>query len=335
MNFTEVVIIGAGPAGLFSVFELGMLKIPCHVIDILDVAGGQCQALYPEKPIYDIPAYPEISAHDLIAKLKEQIKPFNPKFHLKQIVEKLEKQPDNTFIVTTNTGNQIHCKAIIIAAGAGAFGPNRPPLHDIEKYEGTSVHYHISNREIFRDKTVAIAGGGDSAIDWSIILADIAKKVYLIHRRASFRASPENMDRIKTLESQGKIEMIVPFQLHNLEGNSKNVEKISVKSLNGEEKILEAQHLLAFFGLKMDLGPILQFDLNIDHHHIAVDVETMQSSQTGIYAIGDVCRYKNKLKLILSGFHEAAVAAHQIYNYLYPDKPLHFQYSTTSGVNKI
>lgn len=328
---TDVVIIGAGPVGLFAVFECGMLKIRCHVVDALDTTGGQCAALYPEKPIYDIPAYPRIDAAELIGRLEAQIKPFKPVFHLDQQVEALTPA-DGGWTVTTTKGNRIGARAIIIAAGVGAFGPNRPPLPGIEHYEGRSVFYLVKQREAFRGRRVVIAGGGDSAVDWTLSLAELAAKIYVIHRRAKFRAAPESVARIDELARLGRIELVVPYQLARLEGNGGELEAVIVATLDGAERRLEADVLLPFFGLAMNLGPIARWGLNLDRNHIKVDPASGATSQPGIFAIGDIASYPGKLKLILSGFSEAAMAAHAIFPLVHPGEALHFEYSTTSGV---
>lgn len=329
---TDVVIVGAGPVGLFAVFELGMLKISSHVVDTLDTIGGQCAALYPEKPIYDIPGYPEILASDLVTQLEHQAAPFDPVYHLGQQVEQLTKT-EAGWRVGTSRGTEIDCRAVIIAAGTGAFGPNRPPLPGIEAYEGASVHYLVRKREDFRDKRIVIAGGGDSALDWTLSLADLAEKVYVIHRRAKFRGAPDSVARLHALAEQGKVvELIVPYQLHGLEGNGDQLSTVIVRSLDGDERRLEADALLAFFGLSMNLGPILDWGLNLDHNLITVDPSTCQTSTPGIYAIGDINSYPGKLKLILCGFSEAAMSAHAIYHQIHPDEALHWEYSTTKGL---
>lgn len=328
---TDVAIIGAGPVGLFAVFELGMLKIRAHVIDTLPAVGGQCSALYPEKPIYDIPGFPSIDGQGLIENLAKQAEPFGPTYHLDQQVTKLAKNGDG-WRVETNKGTIIECKAVIIAAGCGAFGPNRPPLANIEQYEGTSVHYMVAQREHFRDKTLVIAGGGDSAVDWANSLGEIAKKIYMVHRRDKFRAMPESVDKMQQLVAAGKIEMVVPYQLESLAGTNGQISAVGLKSMDGSVREVEADHLLAFFGLSMELGPIAQWGLNLNGNHIAVETGTAQTSEKGIFAIGDIATYPHKLKLILCGFAEAAQAAHAIREIVYPGQAYHFEYSTTSGV---
>jgi thioredoxin reductase (NADPH) len=331
IHSTDIAVIGAGPVGLFFVFEAGMLKMNCHVIDALDFPGGQCTALYPEKPIYDIPGYPEIEAAELIAKLETQSSPFSPQYHLGQRVEKLQKTADG-YMLTTSKDTQISCKAVVIAAGCGAFGPNRPPLEGIEEFEGKSVFYMVSRKEDFRGKKVAIAGGGDSAIDWAIILSSLAEKVYFIHRRPKFRAAPESVARLEKLANDGKVEMVIPYQLDELHGENGDLKQITLKTLEGTAKTIDADVLLPFFGLSMELGPIADWSLNLDMNHISVDPLTAATNQPGIFAIGDIATYPRKLKLILSGFHEAAMAAHSIHPIVHPDVPLHFEYSTSKGV---
>lgn len=330
---TDLVIVGAGPAGLFSIFEAGMLKIKAHVIDTLEVIGGQCTALYPEKPIYDIPAHPKVGAAELVELLEAQAAPFHPVYHLNQRVEKFIKNSDGSFTVSTSKDTQIECKAVIIAAGCGAFGPNRPPLEGLEKFEGTSVFYAVRNKSEFAGKKVVIAGGGDSAVDWALSLAEIAAKVYVVHRRDKFRCAPENADQMKKLAAAGKIDLVIPFQLEGLEGNDGKLSAVLVKDFDGNVKKLEADYLLPFFGLAMELGPIADWGLNLNKSHIEVDPSTMRTSIEGIYAIGDIATYKNKLKLILTGFAEAASAAHDIYKIVYPDQLFHFEYSTSKGVS--
>jgi len=332
---TDVAIIGAGPVGLFAVFECGMLKMRCHVIDALGAPGGQCTALYPEKPIYDIPGYPRIDAAELVAKLEEQAAPFRPVFHLGQQVDRLERQADGTLRIGTTQGAAIEAKAAIVAAGVGAFGPNRPPLDGIAAYEDRSVFYYVKRREDFRGKRVVIAGGGDSAVDWALALDGIAGRIMVVHRRGKFRAAPESAARLQALAEAGRIELVIPYQLAGLEGAGGRLEAVIVADLEGRTRRLEADALLPFFGLAMNLGPITGWGLNLDHNHIVVDPSTQATSVAGIFAIGDIARYKGKLKLILSGFAEAAIAAHAIHPLVHPGEALHFEYSTTSGVPRL
>ncbi|NNG04158.1 MAG: NAD(P)/FAD-dependent oxidoreductase [Inquilinus sp.] len=329
---TDVAIVGAGPVGLFAVFECGMLKMRCHVVDALAMPGGQCAALYPEKPIYDIPGYPVIEAAALIERLSEQAAPFRPVYHLDQQVERLIAQDDGRWLVETSAGTRIDARAVIVAAGVGAFGPNRPPLDGIEGYEGTGVHYMVGQREAFRGKRVVIAGGGDSALDWSIILADIADRVMVVHRRPKFRGAPDSVAKLHALAEAGKIELVVPYQLFGLDGDGRRLSAVIVRTLDGEERRLEADVLLPFFGLSMNLGPIADWGLALDRNHVTIDQATSATSVPGIFAIGDIATYPNKLKLILSGFAEAATAAHAIYPLVHPGEALHFEYSTTKGL---
>lgn len=328
---TDIVIVGAGPVGLFAIFECGMLKMRCHVVDTLEAIGGQCSALYPEKPIYDIPGYPSILAADLVERLNEQAAPFEPVFHLGQQVNAIAPNSEG-FTVTLSSGNTITATAIIIAAGCGAFGPNRPPLEGLEAYEGKSVFYMVNKREAFRGKKVVIAGGGDSAVDWAISLSELTEKLYVIHRRPKFRCAPESAAKLEQLAKEGKVEMVIPYQLARLEGSGGQLSQVVVATLEGEEKSLEADVLLPFFGLAMELGPIADWGLNLSQSHITVNPSTLQTSTPGIFAIGDIASYEGKLKLILSGFAEAAQAAHAAYKLVHPDQALHFEYSTTKGV---
>ena len=330
---TEVAIIGAGPVGLFAVFELGMLGIKAQVIDALDAVGGQCAALYPEKPIYDIPGMPEVMAADLVAHLKQQAAPFEPRYHLGQRVEKLERLDDGRWALVTSKGTEILAQAVIVAAGVGAFGPHRPPIEGIEDYEESgAVRYMVTRREDFRGKRVVIAGGGDSALDWTLSLAGVAEKIFVIHRRDKFRGAPDSVAKLRALAEEGSlVELVVPYQLHGLEGSGGKLEAVIAQSLKGEQRRLEADHLLPFFGLSMNLGPIADWGLNLEKNHVATTPSTCATSAPGIYAIGDIATYEGKLKLILCGFSEAAMTAHAIRKQLHPDEELHWEYSTTSG----
>jgi thioredoxin reductase (NADPH) len=329
---TDVVIVGAGPVGLFAVFECGMVRLNCHVVDVLDDAGGQCTALYPEKPIYDIPGFPRIEAAELIVRLKAQAAPFRPVYHLGEQVQALEALSGGFWRVTTSKGMVIQARAVIVAAGVGAFGPNRPPLAGIEDYEGKSVFYYVTQRETFRGKRVVIAGGGDTAVDWALSLAEVASHVSVIHRRDKFRAAPESEARLKALAKAGRIELVVPYQLHGLEGNGGQLKAVTVATLEGATRRVEADVLLPFFGLSMSLGPIADWNLELERNQIAIEPSTTATSKPGIFAIGDVVTYPGKLKLILTGFSEAAIAARSAYTLVHPETPLHFEYSTTAGV---
>jgi len=328
---TDIAIIGAGPVGLFAVFEAGMLKMRCHVIDSLEAVGGQCAALYPEKPIYDIPGFPKIGAQDLIDNLAKQAEPFGPTYLLDQQVVELAPEGSG-FRLKTGNGTTIKAKAVLIAAGAGAFGPNRPPLAGLAAYEGKSVFYLVRRREDFRGKRVVIAGGGDSAVDWTLSLAEIAARVMVVHRRDKFRAAPESAAKLAQLAKSGAIDLVVPYQLDGLEGADGKLSAVLVKDLDGKTRRLDADVLLPFFGLAMELGPIANWGMALQKGHLVVDPATMATSIPGIFAIGDIAAYPGKLKLILTGFAEAAAAAHAVYARLHPDTPLHFEYSTTKGV---
>lgn len=332
----RVVVIGSGPVGLFSLFECGMLGFRCNVFDALTHTGGQCFALYPEKPIYDIPAHPEISGANLIDQLLKQCEPFAPSFHLGEqviLIKELEEK-GRLWLVEGSKGTKIECQAIIIAAGVGAFGPHKPPLPNIEKFEESSVHYYVKKREDYRGKKILIAGGGDSAVDWALSLYDIASSLTIIHRRSKFKASPESERQLKALAEEGKITLLTPYQLFSLEGESGVLSSVTVMSLEGTKETIETDVLLPFFGLSMNLGPILEWNLGIEKKHILVDQSTMKTSRPGIYAIGDIAHYPNKLKLILTGFAEAAQAAHHIRHHIFPNEIFHFEYSTTQGLPK-
>jgi thioredoxin reductase (NADPH) len=329
---TDVIIIGAGPVGLFAIFECGMHKLSCHVVDALDTVGGQCRALYPEKPIYDIPAHPSILAGDLVAKLEEQAAPFNPVFHLGQQATEIKKTESGWFL-KTSAGTEINAKALIIAAGVGAFGPNKPPLENLEDYEKNHVHYYVKRMEDFRDQTLVIAGGGDSAVDWALNLHGIAKKIYMVHRRDKFRAAAETVSQLKEIATTSKsLELVTPYQLSSLKGTNGLLESVEVSTLDGKTRSLEATHLLAFFGLSMDLGPLSEWGMALQKKHIEVNFKTCETNLKGIFAIGDVATYENKQKLILTGFAEAAQAAHAIRSLVYPGEVFHFEYSTTQGL---
>ena len=328
---TDVLIIGAGPIGLFSVFELGQLGMKSCVIDTLDIIGGQCSSLYPQKPIYDIPAFPEISADKLIKNLYQQIKPFKPDLILGERVERIQSK-NGVFTVSTSKNNIIISKCIIIAAGNGAFGPNKPPISNIEEYEEKSIFYHIKDKSIFRNKNIAIAGGGDSAADWAIELSEIANKIFFVHRREKLRAAPNSVRKLNDLATVNKLEMVVPYQIDSLRGNNGHLESLTVKNLEGNHKNLEVDYFLPFFGLSSDLGPIKDWELQIEKNLLEVNQSTCQTSKSGIYGVGDICTYPGKLKLILTGFSEAAMAAHSCFKRVFPEKVLHFEYSTTSGV---
>lgn len=329
---TDVCIVGAGPVGLFAVFECGMLRMRAVVVDALDAIGGQCIALYPEKPIYDIPAHPAITGAGLIEKLITQAAPFRPQYLLGRQVTAFAREADGRLRIATSAGDAIVARAMIIAAGAGAFGPNRPPLEGLAAFEGKSVFYAVQRREDFRGKRIVIAGGGDSAVDWALSLAELAASVHVVHRRPKFRAAPESVARMETLAAEGKLEVVVPYQLHALKGSGGVLEAVEVATLKGEVRSIPADVLLCFFGLAMDLGPIADWGLALERGHVVVNPATAETSAPGVFAIGDVATYPGKLKLILQGFAEAAVAAHAIHPLVFPGQALHFEYSTTKGV---
>src|SRR6201996_3528091 len=328
---TDVAIVGAGPVGRFAVFELGMLKLSSVLIDALAEVGGQCTALYPEKPIYDIPAHPAIEAGALVTRLEEQIAPFAVPRLLGRQVNGLSGGVGN-FTLTTEQGDTIRAKAVIVAAGAGAFGPNRPPLEGIADYEASgAVQYYVRRREDLRGKRVVIAGGGDSAVDWALALKDIAGSIAVIHRRPKFRAAPEMAARLDAAAASGEIDLVIPYQLHGLQGEGGRLTAVEAATLQGEVRVLPADVLLPFFGLSMELGPIAEWGLALDRNHVAIEPATAATNIPGLFAIGDIATYPGKLKLILSGFAEAAQAAHAAYPLVYPGTALHFEYSTSKG----
>ena len=323
---TDVVIIGAGPVGLFAVFELGLLNIKCHLVDNLDKVGGQCAELYPEKPIYDIPSRPVVTGQQLTDELIKQINPFKPKFHLNQQVENIAKTDDG-WIVETNIGTKVEAKCIVVAAGAGSFVPRKPPIENIENFENKNVFYAIRDKSIFKNKKILIAGGGDSALDWTNELSKDSN-VTLIHRRKEFRAAPDSVSKMQELETKGKIKF--------LKGQIKKISKIQDSRIileyesDDEKSNIEVDYLLPFFGLKMELGPIAEWGLNLHENLIKVDTEKFETSTPSIFAIGDINWYPGKLKLILSGFHESALMAQEVFKYCFPDKKNIFRYTTSS-----
>ncbi len=327
---TDVVIVGAGPVGLFAVFELGLLEIKCQLIDILDRPGGQCAELYPEKPIYDIPGQPEITAQGLVDNLMKQIAPFHPEFHFGQMVELLERLDDGRFGLTTDAGTTFRCKAVVIAAGGGSFQPKRPPVAGIEEFEGVSVHYAVRRMDDFRDQDVLIVGGGNSALDWTLNLQPLAKSLTLIHRRDEFRAAPDSVHKMRTLLAEDKIRLVIG-QVTTLHGENGQVTTASVKDKDGQMLDVAATKVLPFFGLTMKLGPVANWGINLDENLIPVDTAKFETSEQGIFAIGDISTYPGKIKLILCGFHEAALMSQAVHRIVYPDKRLVFQYTTSSS----
>ena len=335
---TDVIVIGAGPTGLFCVHQLGIIGLKCEVIDNLDKIGGQCIELYPDKPIYDIPAIPVCTGEELTNNLIKQIKPFKTNFHLSDRVDYVKKVKDN-WIVKTSKGKEFKASSIIIAGGVGSFEPRKFSIKECEKFEGKEIFYSVKDKTIFKNKTVSIFGGGDSALDWAIELSTTSR-VHLIHRRDEFRGVQASVDKLKELSKEGKIKLLTKYQLRSIKGNKK-IESIDIKNDDGSIKNIETNYLLGFFGLIMQLGPITNWKLNLDKKHIPVNTENFETNQKGIFAIGDICTYAGKLKLILSGFHEGALAARGCFKYAKPDEKLRFEFSTTSksvhsrlGVNK-
>ena len=327
---TDVVIIGAGPCGLFAVFELGLLDIKAHLVDILDRPGGQCAELYPEKPIYDIPGLPVVMGQELTDRLMEQIKPFSPEFHFNERVDELERLPDGGFRLVTDEGKVFHCKVVLIAAGGGSFTPKRPPLKGIEEFEGTSVYYSVRRMETFRDRDILIVGGGDSALDWTLSLQPIAKSLTLLHRRDDFRAAPDTVNKMRDLVAAGEMDLRIG-QVKELLGADGQLDGATIRTKDGEEVRIDCNMMLPFFGLTMKLGPVANWGINLHENLIPVDTEKFQTSEPGIFAVGDINTYPGKLKLILSGFHEAALMAQEAHRIIYPDKKLLFQYTTSSS----
>ncbi|MDH4981441.1 NAD(P)/FAD-dependent oxidoreductase [Hyphomicrobium sp. D-2] len=326
---TDAVIIGAGPVGLFAVFELGLVDIKAHIIDILDKPGGQCAELYPEKPIYDIPALPTVTGQELTDRLLEQIKPFGAELHLNERVDALKRLPDGRFSLITDAGTEFITKVVVIAAGGGSFTPKRPPLPGIENFEGHSVFYSVRRIEAMRDKNVLIVGGGDSALDWTLALQPVAKSVTLLHRRDDFRAAPHSVEKMRQLVETGDVRLMIG-QVSSIEGEGNQLKAATVKSKEGEERI-DVDAMLPFFGLTMKLGPVADWGLHLTENLIPVDTEKFETSEQGIFAVGDINTYPGKLKLILSGFHEVALMAQQAHKYVHPEKKLLFQYTTSSS----
>lgn len=326
---TDVVIVGAGPVGLFAIFELGLLDIKCHVVDILDKPGGQCAELYPEKPIYDIPALPVVTGQGLVDQLMEQASPFNPTYHFNQMVDSLEKTDSGKWRLVTDGGLVFECTAVVIAAGGGSFQPKKPPIPGIDAYEGTSVFYSVKRIEDFRDRNILIVGGGDSALDWVNNLQPVAASMALLHRRDAFRAAPDSVNKMRELVDAGKMTFSLG-QVTGLQGADGKLTGADIKGPDGESSIA-CDTILPFFGLTMKLGPVADWGLNLDENLVPVDTEKFETSTSGIFAIGDINTYPGKLKLILSGFHEAALMSQQVFRYVHPDERLLFQYTTSSS----
>ncbi|WP_209330584.1 NAD(P)/FAD-dependent oxidoreductase [Lunatimonas salinarum] len=332
MITTDICIIGAGPVGLFAVFEAGLLKMRCHLVDALPQIGGQLSEIYPQKPIYDIPGYPEIKAQELVDNLMDQIKPFKPTFTLGERVDQLAKQDDGSYILTTNEKTQIHAQVIIIAGGLGCFEPRKPVIEKLEVFEGKGVTYMVKNPEQFRDKKVVLAGGGDSALDWTLYLADVAKRVTLVHRNETFRGAPDTAAKVFDLANSGKIDLILSANLKELGGNG-HLDSVYLEDKTKSPIKIETDYLIPLFGLSPKLGPIADWGLTIDKNAIEVDTTDYSTGVERIYAIGDINTYPGKLKLILCGFHEAAIMMHSAFKFVYPDQKLSFKYTTVNGVN--
>jgi thioredoxin reductase (NADPH) len=329
---TDAVIVGAGPVGLFAVFELGLLDIKCHLIDILGKPGGQCAELYPEKPIYDIPGFPMVTGQGLVDNLMQQIEPFGPQFHFNEMVEGVEQigTPEAPlFRITTSGGQVFEAKVLIIAAGGGSFQPKKPPIAGIDDYEGKSIHYAVRKMEAMRGKRVLIVGGGDSALDWTLNLHPVAERIILVHRRDDFRAAPHSVNGMRDLVAAGKMDLMIG-QVMGLKGENGVLTHAVVRGSDNVTHEVEADVMMPFFGLTMKLGPIAQWGIHLHENLIPVGTETFETNVHGIFAIGDINTYPGKLKLILSGFHEVALAAQKAHRYVYPDKKLTFQYTTSS-----
>ena len=329
---TDICIIGAGPVGLFAVFEAGLLKMRCHLIDVLPQVGGQLSEIYPQKPIYDIPGYPVIKAQELIDNLMVQIAPFNPGFTLGERVNELQRLDDSSFLIRTSDNTEVKANVVVIAGGLGCFEPRKPIIDNLETFEGKGVAYMVKNPELFRDKRIVISGGGDSALDWTIFLADVAREVTLVHRGESFRGAPDSAEKVAELAKLGKINLILQAQVTSLHGGD-HLEEVFITDKNNEKLSADADYFIPLFGLTPKLGPIADWNLNIDRSAIEVNTFDYSSNVQGIFAIGDINTYPGKLKLILSGFHEAALMAQSAFKYVYPEQKLSFKYTTVYGVN--
>lgn len=332
MITTDICIIGAGPVGLFAVFEAGLLKMRCHLVDALPQVGGQLSEIYPQKPIYDIPGAPEIKAQELVDNLMKQIAPFAPTFSLGERVETIERQEDKSFIVKTSDSTQIHCKVIAIAGGLGCFEPRKPAIEQLELFEGKGVTYMVKDPELFRDKKIVLAGGGDSALDWTIYLSNVAQSVTLVHRGETFRGAPDSAEKVFHLAESGKINLVLKSNIVKIGGNGK-LNEVHIEGADKSITTLETDYLIPLFGLSPKLGPIAEWGLNIDKSAISVNTFDYATNVEGIYAIGDINTYPGKLKLILCGFHESALMAQSAFKHVYPNQRLSFKYTTVNGVN--
>lgn len=318
--------------GLFAVFEAGLLKMRCHLVDALPQIGGQLSEIYPQKPIYDIPGFPSINAQELVDNLMKQIEPFKPSFTLGERVETVNHQEDKSFILRTNEGTEIHCKVIVIAAGLGSFEPRKPAIEKLEEFEGKGVAYMVKNPEHFRDKKIVLAGGGDSALDWTIFLSDVAERVTLVHRGETFRGAPDSAEKVFEMAKEGKIDLVLKSNITKIDGNGQ-LKEVHITSTEGAASVVAADHLIPLFGLSPKLGPIAEWGLQIDKSQIAVDTTDYSTNVEGIYAIGDINTYTGKLKLILCGFHEGAIMMQSAFKHVFPDQRLSFKYTTVNGVN--
>ncbi len=329
---TDICIIGAGPVGLFAVFEAGLLKMRCHLVDALPQIGGQLSEIYPQKPIYDIPGFPSINAQELVDNLMKQIEPFKPSFTLGERIESVNRQEDKSFILRTNEGTEVHCKVIVIAAGLGSFEPRKPAIEKLEEFEGKGVAYMVKNPEHFRNKKIVLAGGGDSALDWTIFLSDVAERVTLVHRGETFRGAPDSAEKVFEMAKEGKIDLVLKSNITKIDGNGQ-LKEVHIASTEGAASVVAADHLIPLFGLSPKLGPIAEWGLQIDKSQIVVDTTDYSTGVEGIFAIGDINTYTGKLKLILCGFHEGAIMMQSAFKHVFPDQRLSFKYTTVNGVN--
>jgi thioredoxin reductase (NADPH) len=332
MITTDIAVIGAGPVGLFAIFEAGLLKMRCHLVDYLPQPGGQLSEIYPKKPIYDIPGYPTVLAQELVDNLMKQAEPFKPGFTLGERIESLDKRGECDFLLTTNMGTQIHAKVVVIAGGLGCFEPRKPEVEGLSQFEnGKGINYMILDPEKYRDQRMVIAGGGDSALDWTIFLSDVCSELTLVHRSEAFRGAPDSVNKVMKLADEGRIRLLLNTNLSSVAGNGKLHSVSMVNSKTSEATTIETDHLIPLFGLSPKLGPIEKWGLNIDKNAIEVNTDDYSTNVPGVYAIGDINTYTNKLKLILCGFHEGSLMAQKAHRYVYPDKRLVFQYTTSSS----
>ena len=335
MITTDIAVIGAGPVALFAIFEAGLLKMRCHLVDYLPQVGGQLSEIYPKKPIYDIPGFPSVIAQDLIENLVKQAEPFHPGYTLGERIESLEKRGERDFLLTTNLGTQIQAKVVVIAGGLGCFEPRKPEVEGLSKFEnGKGINYMIIDPEKYRNQKMVIAGGGDSALDWAIFLSDICSELTLVHRSESFRGAPDSVNKVMKLAEEGKIKLHLNTVLNSVAGSDKLESVTMTHSKTNEQTIISTNHLIPLFGLSPKLGPIENWGLNIDKSAIEVNTDDYSTNIEGVYAIGDINTYKNKLKLILCGFHEAALMAHSAYKYMNPGIKYTMKYTTVQGVNE-